>query len=163
MDRVGWGVCEMTRAAEAVGWIVAVFAALGVALGLAGYVSVSFGYEVFVVGAQGETAQRFGPLFLAVVFFQTVSVVFFVGVVTALAVGLSFGSRFHDWTVAVAVAGVGGIVGFYLMAMLAFGLTSVGMPTARGFGLGDLLVPLILAGVPSGLVGAVGGYLGWAT
>jgi hypothetical protein len=153
----------MTDAAETVGWIVATFAALGVALGLAGYVSVSWGYEVFVLAAQGQggVAERFGPIFVSLVFFQNVSVAFFVGLVASLLAGLTFGSQFYDGRTAVLATGAGGLVGFYVMVVLAFLLMSMGMQTARGFGLGDALVPFLLAGVPSGIVGAVAGYFGW--
>lgn len=153
----------MTDASETVGWIVATFAALGVALGLAGYVSVSWGHEVFVASAQGEggAAERFGPIFLSVIFFQNVSVAFFVGLVASLLAGLSFGSGFYDGRTAVLATGAGGLVGFYLMVVLAFAIMSMGMATPRGFGFGDALVPLLLAGIPAGIVGAIAGYFGW--
>ena len=153
----------MTDATETAGWIVATFAALGVAIGLAGYVSVSFGHEVFVAGARGATAERFGPLFLALVFFQNVSVAFFVGLLASFATGLVFGSQLYDRRDAVLATGGGGLVGFYLMVVLAFSIMSMGMATPRGFGLGDVLVPVLLAGIPSGIVGAVAGYFGWMT
>lgn len=151
----------MSKTTETVGWIVATFAALGVALGLAGYVSISWGHEVFVVAAQGETAERFGPIFLSVIFFQTVSVAFFVGLLASFATGLVFGSRLYDRTNAILATGVGGLVGFYLMVVISFFITSMGMATPRGFGLGDALVPFLLAGLPAGIVGAITGYFGW--
>lgn len=153
----------MTRASETVGWIVAIFAVLGVALGLAGYVSVSWGYDVFVTSARGATAERFGPIFVALVFFQNVSVAFFVGLLGSLLAGLTFGSRFYDGRIAVLATGVGGLVGFYAMVALAFVVMSMGMQVPRGVGLDDALVPFLLAGIPSGIVGALAGYLGWMT
>ena len=153
----------MTKATETVGWIVATFAALGIAIGLAGYVSVSWGHEVFVVAAQGRggTAERFGSIFVSVIFFQNVSVAFFVGLLASFATGLVFGSRMYDRTNAVLATGAGGLVGFYLMIVLAFLVMSMGMATPRGFDLGDALLPFLLAGIPSGIVGAVAGYFGW--
>ena len=151
----------MTKATETVGWIVATFAALGIAIGLAGYVSVSWGHEVFVTAAQGATAERFGPIFLSVIFFQNVSVAFFVGLLASFATGLVFGSRMYGRTNAILATGAGGLFGFYLMVVLAFLVMSMGMATPRGFGLGDAIVPFLLAGIPSGIIGGIAGYFGW--
>lgn len=152
----------MSKVSETVGWIVAVFAALGIGLGLAGYVSVSWGHTVFVAsaGGTGSVVERFGPLFVSVVFFQNLSATFFVGLVAALLTGLLFGSNFLEGKQALAATGGGSLVGFWLLAVLALFIMSFGMADPRGFGLVDALGPIAIAGIPAGLVGAVAGYLG---
>lgn len=153
----------MSKVSETVGWIVAIFAALGVAFGLAGHVSVSWGYEVFVASVQGSggTAERFGPLFVSLLFFQNVSVAFFVGVIASLFIGLLFGSRFYEGRTAVLATGSGALLGFYVMVVFSFVIMSLGMSSPRGFGFAGALVPMILAGIPSGIVGSIAGYFGW--
>lgn len=151
----------MTTVSETIGWIVATFAALGIAVGFAGYVSVSWGHAVFVTNAGGADAQRFGELFLSVVFFQNVSVLFFLGIVVSLIAGLVFGSRSSEERLAVLATGAGGFVGFYAMVLLAFVVMSLGMNVPRGFGFAGALGPIALAGIPAGIVGAIGGYFGW--
>lgn len=150
----------MTKVSETVGLIVAVFAALGFGLGLAGYVSISWGHSVFVASASGPTAERFGPLFVSVVYFQNVSAIFFVGLITSLVSGLLFGSNFLQARNALLATGGGTIVGFWMMALVALVIMSLGMGEPRGFGLFDAFGQIALAGIPAGIVGSVAGYLG---
>lgn len=145
-----------------IGLIVAVFALVGVALGVVGVVAGDWARTQFVTGATGAEPATFGPVFLALSVFQTTVTLFFAGPVLAAALGLLSGSRFADASAAAGVGGGGTLVGFFAMA----GIGLLGLSTLSGVGTGQIyslraaVGPLLLAGVATTLTGGVAGALG---
>lgn len=154
----------MAAAGRVFGLIVAVFAVLGVALGTSGYLAVDWARTQFLVAAGGATPSRFGPVFVALVAFQTTVSGFLVGTAAAGLVGTMAGSRFPDAGTAGLVAGGGSLVGFYLMSLVTVLLvTLVGGPgTEQVYDLEQVALPLLLAGAPAAVAGGVGGVVGSA-
>jgi hypothetical protein len=154
----------MPVAGRVFGLIVAVFAALGVAIGGTGYLALDWARTQFVVAAGGTTPGRFGPVFVALVAFQTTVTQFLLGTAVAGLVGAMAGSRFADARTAGLVAAGGSVTGFYLMGAIAVLLLSlVGGPGAgQVYDPGQALGPLVLAGIPAGLAGGAGGVAGAA-
>jgi hypothetical protein len=144
------------------GLIVAVFALVGVALGVLGVVVGDWARPPFVTGATGAEPATFGPVFLALSVFQTTVTLFFAGPILAAVLGLLAGSRFADATAAAGVAGGGSLVGFFAMA--GFGL--LGLSTLSGAGTGQIyalraaVAPLLLSAVATTVTGAGAGALG---
>jgi len=85
--------------------IVAVFALVGVAFGVVGFVASDWARTQFVAGATGSQPETFGPVFLALSIFQITVTLFLAGPVLAVVLGLLSGSRFADVSVAAGVAG----------------------------------------------------------
>lgn len=152
----------MAATGRVVGLIVGVFAVLGVALGVSGYLAMEWATEQFLVAAEGPTAERFGPVFVALIAFQTTVSQFLVGTAVAGVVGAMAGSRFAVPRTAGLVAATGSMTGFYLMGAIAVVVLSlVGGPgTEQVYGLGQALGPLALGGVPAGVAGGAGGVIG---
>ncbi|MFB6304062.1 MAG: hypothetical protein ABEH47_02765 [Haloferacaceae archaeon] len=152
----------MATAGRVFGLIVGVFAVLGVALGASGYLALDWARTQFLVAAGGATPSQFGPVFVALVAFQTTVSGFLVGTAVAGLVGTMAGSRFPDVGTAALVAGGGSLVGFYLMAgVVVLVLTLVGGPgTGQVYGPGQAAGPLLLAGVPAAVAGGAGGAVG---
>lgn len=142
--------------------VVAIFGALGVALGLAGYATTNWARVQFVSAAAGSNPTGFGPVFVALSAFQTTVTLFFAGPIVGTVVGALVGSRFLDWRVAGGVAGGGSFVGFFVMAGFGLlGLSLVGGPgTEQVYAVGQAFVPLLVSGVATGVGGSVGGTLG---
>jgi hypothetical protein len=142
--------------------VVALFAMLGVALGLVSYTATNWARVQFITAATGASPANFGPVFVALSAFQTTVTLFFAGPVVGTLVGTLVGSRFLDVKLAGGVAGGGSLVGFYLMAGIClFGLSLVSGPgTEQVYAVGQAVGPLVVAGVVTGVVGTVGGVLG---
>lgn len=152
----------MASAGRVFGLVVAVFAVLGVGLGASGYLAVDWARTQFLVAAGGTTPSRFGPVFVALVAFQTTVSAVLVGTAVAGLVGAMAGSRFPEARTAGLVAGGGSLVGFYVMAALAvLFVTSVGGPgTDQIYAPAQALMSLLLAGGPAAVAGGAGGVLG---
>lgn len=153
----------MSREADAVSGIVAVFAAIGLGMGLTGFAGMGWAQSQFLVAAGGETARQFGPVFVALVYFQNANTAFFVGPVVAVLAGVLFGSRLRSGPTAAAVAAGSSLLGFYVMAfltVLVMALALGGPGGSQAFGLGQAVGPILTAGVPTAVVGGVAGYLG---
>ncbi|MFB6102720.1 MAG: hypothetical protein ABEJ73_09155 [Haloplanus sp.] len=144
------------------GLIVGAFAAVGVALGIVGFVAVDWARTQFVTAATGSAPETFGPVFVALSVFQTTITLFFAGPVVAAALGLLSGSRFADVWTATGVAAGGALVGFFVMA--GFGLLGLALPsgtgTAQTYALGTAVGPLLLSGVATAATGGAAGALG---
>lgn len=154
---------DMARATDNLAGIVAVFGTVGLGLGLTGYNTMAWAQSQFLTAAGGETAQQFGPIFVALVYFQGANVAFFLGPVVATLAGLLFGTRMRDRRTAAAVAGAGSLAGFYVMALVTILLSSLalsGPGASQSFGLLQALVPVLLAGIPTAIAGAIAGYVG---
>ena len=156
------GPSALPSARRQAGLIVAVFALVGVALGVVGFVAGDWARTQFVTAAAGSAPETFGPVFLALSVFQTTVTLLVVGPVLAAVLGLLSGSRFADGSAAAGVAGGGSLVGFFCMA----GLGLLGLAALSGPGTGQLYAlpaavgPLFVAGAVTTGVGSVAGALG---
>lgn len=146
-----------------VGSILAVFAAVGLVLGIVEYLGIGWAGLRFVAAAQGGTAERFGPIFVGVVAFQGALVLLVAGVVLAAVTGLLFGSRYRSVGEAALVTGVGALLGFYALSLLGALLLVFalgGQSAAQSVTLVGVAVRALEIGVPVALLGAVTGALG---
>lgn len=153
----------MSRVEDALAGIVVVFAAIGLGLGLTGYNTMAWAQSQFLTAAGGGTAQQFGPIFVALVYFQGAAVAFFLGPVVAALLGLLFGTRMRDPRMAAVVTAGGSLVGFLVMAFLTVAVSSLalsGEGATHTFGLLQALVPLLLASIPTAIAGGITGYVG---
>ncbi|MDG5778532.1 hypothetical protein VB773_01295 [Haloarculaceae archaeon H-GB2-1] len=158
-----------TRPFELAGWTLAVFAVVGIGLGLTGYVTTDFALGAFAADGSA-TAQTVGQLFAAIVAFLSLIIVFFLGPLVAMVTGLIAGSVVWEPTEAVIAGGLGSFVGFYIMLFLSVPLLFVALDASGGSGTsssaalqldpGSLLAPVAIAGLPTGLVGAVTAVIG---
>lgn len=152
----------MAREVDTLAGIIAVFGTVGLGTGLTGYNTMAWAQSQFLTAA-GGSAREFGPIFVALVYFQGANVAFFLGPVVATLAGLLFGTRMRDRRTAAAVAGGGALVGFYLMALLTVLLSSLALSAqgaSQSFGLLQALVPIVLAGIPTAIAGTIAGYVG---
>ena len=152
----------MGDARRLVGFLLLLSTAVGVAVGLVGHVSLGWARTQFLTAAGGSTPEAFGPVFLALVFFQTTVTVFVVGTALSALLGSLAGSRVRTVRDALVVGAGGGGAGYYLMALSAVVVLSFagGRGTAQTYDLGQALGPLVLSGVPAVVAGAVGAVLG---
>ncbi|MFC7166209.1 hypothetical protein [Halospeciosus flavus] len=142
------------------GLVVAVFAVVGVGLGLTGLVGLSW-----VKSRVGGGAFGMGQVVTTLAFLQSAVVTLLIGPTVGGIVGAILG---RDATPGGArdgafAAGVGSFFGFYVLAGLALFLMSLALGGGDGGGganLGDLVVPVVQAGVPTALVGAGAALLG---
>jgi hypothetical protein len=152
----------MREARRLAGFLLLLSAVIGVAVGLVGHVAVGWARTQFLTGASGSSPETFGPVFVALVFFQTTVTVFVVGTALSALLGALAGSRVPSPRDAVVVGAGGGGVGYYVMALSAVVVLSFvgGDGTAQTYGLGQALGPLVLSGLPVVVAGAVGAVLG---
>lgn len=152
----------MNRQGRAIGTMAAVFALTGLGLAGAGFVATDWATTLFLVNAQGETATRFGPVFVALVAFMTAVLTFFVGPVLAAVLGVLLGSKQRDPMQAATATGGGALVGFLLMGVFVVPgvLLGIGAGAAAPYGFGGFVVRLAFAAIPTMLVGAVAGVVG---
>jgi hypothetical protein len=152
----------MSETRRLVGFLLGLSAIIGVAVGLGGHVAIGWARTQFLTGATGNSPETFGPVFLALVFFQTTVTVFVVGTALSALLGALAGSRLPDFRDAVVVGVGGGGGGYYVMAVVAVVVLSfVGGPgTGQTYGLGQALGPLAVSGIPAVAAGAVGAVAG---
>lgn len=149
--------------------VVAVFAVIGVGIGLTGYIGISW------VNASFDTESGFlGPLLIILVLFQSVIFTFLVGPTVAGLTGLLTGRAVNSAKRAPLIGGAGAFLGFYVMALIAVALMFLAFPESATAGGGNAsanassnpysarntMSPLIKAGAPTAVVGAACGYLG---
>lgn len=146
------------------GLVVAVFAAVGVGLGLTGFVGLSW-----VKSRVGGGALGVGEVVTTLAFLQSAVVTLLIGPTVGGVVGAVVGTgagpgASGDERERAFAAGVGSFFGFYVLALLALFLMSLALGGGDGGGgganLGDLLVPVLEAGVPTALVGAAAALVG---
>lgn len=158
---------QNTSPVRSIGVIVGVFAAIGVGLGLTGYISLSWVESVFTSADQSEMANSFGQMFVGLVFLQSVIITFFTGPTVAALSGLVTGISQASRTRAAGISGVGAFVGFYVMVVLAIVVMSLAY-SSGGDGSGgsssvdmmNALTTAIQAGIPTAAVGVIAGYIG---
>jgi len=152
----------LPSARRQVALIVGTFTAVGLALGVVGFVAADWARTQFVTAATGTDPATFGPVFVALSVLQTTIALFFAGPVVAAALGLLSGSRFADAGTAGLVAAAGALVGFFVMAGAGLaGLSLVSGPgTGQTYPLAGAVGPLLLSGVATAVTGGVAGLLG---
>lgn len=152
----------MNRQGRAIGLMVAVFGLTGLGLGGVAYVAADWATTIFLLNAQGETAVRLGPVFVALVAFMVAVLAMFVGPLLAVILGVLFGSKQRDPTQAAISTGGGAFFGFLVMGVFVLPgiLLGIGAGGSAPFGSSGYLVRLAVASVPTALVGAVAGALG---
>lgn len=160
-------MAQNTSPIRSIGVIVGVFAAIGIGLGLTGYISLGWVESTFTSADQSEMANSFGQMFVAIVFFQSVIVTFFTGPTVAALSGLVTGISQASRTRAAGISGVGAFVGFYIMVVLAIVVMSLAYGSGGGGSGGSGSIDLInaftiaaQAGIPTAAVGVVAGYIG---
>lgn len=152
---------------KTVGLIIAVFAIVGVGLGLTGYLSLSWMQGTFTSSGQGEFANAIGQMFVAVIMLQSVILTFFTGPTVATITGLVGGAVTSSRKRAAAINGAGTFVGFYVMVVIAVFVMTQAYSSGGSSGssestfqMGRALGTALQAGIPTAAVGVVAGYLG---
>lgn len=146
------------------------FVAVGVGLGLSGYISISTMNQMFVEEAGSEFGAQLGQTFVALVALQSAFVVFFLGSVVASISATSISAEAESIKESVLANGVASFIGFYLMVGVALVIMLAalgsGDPSGGGGGgqpavqIGDVIGPIVQVGIPTALVGtAAGGIL----
>ena len=131
------------------------FAVFGIALGLLAFVSGSWAQSQLISGAGGAT--EFGPIFVAVAYLQTAIVIFMLGpVIAALVAGL-IGSVLPNPKIALLTGGVATLFGFYIMSVIAIGMLviSKGTEAQQALSFTQALVPMVMAGIPTAIMGSL--------
>lgn len=155
---MGYG---MRRIIIETGKVVGLFVILGIGLGLAGYV----GLDQFMPQQTGE--QDFGGALIgALLIFQSITFMYFIGPVMAVTSGIFTGKQPGSKVVSAISGGAGSFVGYYLMFIIAFLIMTMALPETGGGGgggdggvqLGDSLVQAGVIGLPTGIVGGITGY-----
>lgn len=140
---------------QSVGFVTAIFAVFGIALGILAFVSGSWAQTQLVTDAGG--AVDFGPIFIAIAYLQTAVIILFLGPVIAALVGGLLGSVFSSPKTALITGGGGSLVGFYIMSVIALGVLvlSKGSGATQAFSFGQALFPMLVAGVPTAIMGSL--------
>jgi len=145
----------MKNILQSIGLVAAVFAVFGIVLGILAYVSGSWAQSQLITDAGG--AEEFGPIFIAIAYLQTAVIVFFLGPVIAAVVGGLLGSVFSNPKSALITGGGGSLVGFYIMSVVALGVLvlSKGAQAEQAFSFGQALFPMLVAGIPTAIMGGL--------
>ncbi|SEI59265.1 hypothetical protein SAMN05444271_103103 [Halohasta litchfieldiae] len=145
----------MKKTLQAVGFMISLFTLFGIALGVLAFVSGSWAQSQLVTDAGGAT--DFGPIFIAIAYLQTAVIIFFLGPVIAALVGGLLGSVFSSPKTALITGGGGSLVGFYIMSVIALGVLvlSKGDGATQAFSFGQALVPMLVAGIPTAIMGSL--------
>jgi len=146
---------------QTVGVIVA-FALVGVGLGLTGNIGISFVGDQLGAGGDAPILNAFVYL----VFLQSALISWFLGPVVALVSGIR-NSRQSSAMVAGISTSVGSFVGFLVMTAVAIAVMAVALPetaaqstgssSSAGDVLGELVRPMIVASIPTTVVGGLVG------
>jgi len=145
----------MKKILQPVGIMTGMFAVFGIALGLLAFVSGSWAQSQLISGAGGAT--EFGPIFVAVAYLQTAIVIFMLGpVIAALVAGL-IGSVLPNPKIALLTGGVATLFGFYIMSVIAIGMLviSKGTEAQQALSFTQALVPMVMAGIPTAIMGSL--------
>ncbi|WP_435075584.1 hypothetical protein [Halorubrum sp. HHNYT27] len=147
--------------ANGVGLTTAVFAVVGVGVGLVAAVGTGWAETALATAATGETA-RFGPVFVAQSYLAATATALVGAPLLAGVLGVLFGSRAYDAQEAAATAGVGGGVGalLYGIVVVVLVVASQGDAATQAHGIGDALAPILTTAVIAAVVGAAAGALG---
>lgn len=105
---------------------------------------------------------------IVLVFFQSAMVAFFVGPVVAGLSGMLSGVSLRSWREAIISGRIGAFVGFYIMVVVTIVIMSLALPETGGgrggsrsqMDVGQVFSPMLKAGLPTGIVGMLCGYVG---
>jgi len=145
----------MNKIVQSVGFMTAVFAVFGIALGILSFISGSWAQSQLITDAGGAT--EFGPVFIAVVYLQIAIVIFLLGpVIAALTAGI-FGRVLAQPKLALVAGGFTSLIGFYIMASIAlvFLVLSKGTEAQQALSFTQALFPMLVAGIPTAIMGSL--------
>lgn len=137
-----------------VGFVTAIFAVFGIVLGILAFVTGSWAQTQLIMDAAGA---NFGPVFIAVAYLQIAVVILFSGPIVAGIAGGLLGPAASNTKGALITGGVGSLVGFYIMSLIALGvlILSKGAEAEQAFSFGQVLVPMAVAGIPTAIIGSL--------
>lgn len=146
------------------GVAILVFATVGVGLGLSGYLSVDAAQQQFTSSGDGS---GFGQVFVGLIMLQSGFTMFLLGPVVAASAGLLNGVVGKDQISSAIGTSAGTLVGFYLMVILGVYIMAMAVDLGSGGGggsstgnPGNILQPVLVAGAPTTIVGAVSSFVG---
>lgn len=154
------------------GLIIAIFAAIGVGLGLTGFVTMEFAQQQFGAGPDSsEFARSLSQLFVGIIFFMSAVVTFFAGPISAGIGGVTSGVRVQGRNKGALLGGAGSFIGFYVMVILALGIMSMALGGGGGgtgnasnpsqsIDIGKNIGTLLKASLPTGITGVLAGVIG---
>ena len=145
----------MKKIVQLTGIMTLVFAVFGIALGLLAFISGSWAQSQLITEAGG--AVEFGPVFIAVAYLQTAVVIFLLGpVIAALTAGL-LGAQLPGPKLSLLIGGVSSLFGFYIMSSIALLILvlSKGAEAEQAFSFTQALFPMIMAGIPTAIMGSL--------
>lgn len=150
--------------ADGVGLIAAVFAVVGVGVGLVGAVATGWAETALATAATGETA-RFGPVFVAQSYLAVTTAALLVVPPLAGVLGILVGSRSYSPKGGAATCGVGAGVGAlgYAVVVVVLVVASQGEAAAQAHGVTDALGTVATATLVAAVVGGASGALGSVT
>lgn len=135
--------------------IVGCFAAVGLALGVVGFLSADIAQSRFLDPA-GQGVEQFGSFAVDIVHFGLLVTVLFGAPVLAAVLGVLAGARLHDRGASIAVGGGGALVGVVVLAVLSVTLTNQGTTA----GTAPLFSQPLLFATATTMTAATGGIAG---
>ena len=149
---------------KGIGLTAAVFAVVGVGVGLVAAVGTGWAETALATAATGETA-RFAPVFVAQSYLVATAAALVGAPVLAGVLGVLFGSRAYDVQEAAATSGAGGGLGalIYGLVVAVLIVASQGEAATQAHGIADAFGPLLTTAVVAAVVGAATGALGSVT
>lgn len=153
----------MSMNSRLIGAYVGIFATLGVAFGLLGYLSVQWAESVYIASADGDMVETLGPIFAGFVVFQNSAILQFLALVLVFVFGFIVGSREYSGRDGALAGGIGGLVGYVSLTVSAMGLLLIAPSESQVFAVSSILPVVGVAFLLSGVAGAIGGYIGATT
>ncbi len=153
---------------------IGLFGIVGIGLGLSGYITLDFMQSTFVDGTEPDSLIRgIGQMMVLLAALQTSFVTFLLGSVVATATGLASGRSSTSLRSSVLSSGVAATIGFPIMVSVAIAIMLLALDLGGGGGGGgqqpapeidwfDVGGKLATLCVPTGLVGAGAGYVGFS-
>jgi len=145
--------------------VVGTMTIIGVGLGLTGFLLMGMVQDMFATSSDSGTS--LAQTFVALVFLQSALTTFLIGPVVASIVGFASSLRHEAAQKSAIIGGLGSFIGFYPMIIISIVIMAFALSGGSGGGDGgssfDLLnnvTTIVLAGLPTGLVGAASGFLG---
>jgi len=147
-----------------IGLTAAVFAVVGVGVGLVAAATTGWAETALATAATGETA-RFGPVFVAQSYLAVTAAALTFAPVLAGVLGVLVGSRAYDAREAVGTCGLGGGLGAlaYGIVVVVLVVASQGEAATQAHGIADALGSVLTTAAVAAVVGAVTGVLGVVT
>ncbi len=153
---------------------IGLFGIVGIGLGLSGYITLDFMQATFVQDTEADSFMRgIGQLMVLLAALQTSFVTFLLGSVVATATGLSNARASGSLRSSILGSGVAATIGFPIMVSVAIAIMLLALDLGGGGGGGgsqqvapgidwlDVGISLATLCVPTGLVGAGAGFVGY--